>query len=71
MKIMEVDRRSILFEIADMEARLRTSHNIKTQDAIILATGIAENMDCFFTNGLRLKNIYDRTGIRTVVIADL
>lgn len=59
------------YKIADIASRLRANYNIKTPDAIILATGIAENVDYFITNDIRLKSICDKEGIVIVIIEDL
>ncbi|WP_434576900.1 type II toxin-antitoxin system VapC family toxin [Thermoanaerobacterium thermosaccharolyticum] len=44
-------------DIAIISARLRAKYNIKTPDAIFIATGIAENADTFITNDSQLKKI--------------
>lgn len=59
------------YKIADIASRLRANYNIKTPDAIILATGIAKDVDYFITNDIRLKNICDSEGIAIVIIEDL
>jgi predicted nucleic acid-binding protein len=49
--------------IADVAATLRAEHNIKTPDAIILATALHFNVDSFVTNDTRLKDICESKGL--------
>ncbi|QSZ26448.1 type II toxin-antitoxin system VapC family toxin [Aceticella autotrophica] len=50
--IKDVDK-----DIAIISAKLRAKYNIKTPDAVFIATGIAENADTFITNDDQLKKI--------------
>ncbi|MBA1336031.1 MAG: hypothetical protein HPY66_1852 [Firmicutes bacterium] len=38
-------------------AKLRARHNLKTPDAIFIATAIEENAEAFITNDTRLNNV--------------
>jgi predicted nucleic acid-binding protein len=62
---------NIGYEIADIAARLRACYNVKTPDAIIIATGIAINADYIITNDVRLKGICSKEGIQAVTIEDI
>lgn len=62
---------NIEYQIADIASRLRANYSIKTPDAIILATGIAMNVDYFITNDVRLKNICSKEGIQMVAIGEI
>lgn len=62
---------NIEYKIADIASRLRANYSIKTPDAIILATGIAMNVDYFITNDVRLKNICDKESIQMVAIGEI
>lgn len=62
---------NIEYKIADIASRLRANYSIKTPDAIILATGIAMNVDYFITNDVRLKNICSKEGIQMVAIGEI
>lgn len=44
-------------EIAEEAARLRASHNIRTPDAIQIATAITENASFFLTNDIHLPSL--------------
>lgn len=41
--------------IADAAAKLRSTHNFKTPDAIIAATAFVNNVDVFITNDIQFK----------------
>ncbi len=56
---------------ADIASRLRANYNIKTPDAIILATGISMNVDCFITNDIKLKSVCSQENIETIIIEDI
>lgn len=55
-------------EIADTAARLRAAHNLRTPDAIQLATAIVAGCDAFITNDAHLKRV---TEIPVLVLAEL
>lgn len=59
------------YNIADISSRLRANYNIKTPDAIIVATGISMNVDYIITNDMRLRNICDNEGIDIIIIEDI
>ena len=47
----------INFSIAQLAAKIRAEKNLKTPDAILIATSLASSSDYFITNDLSLKNI--------------
>ena len=55
-------------EIAETAARLRAEHNMRTPDAIQVATAVNEGASFFLTNDSRLKPIKD---LRVLVLSDL
>ncbi len=59
------------YNIADIASRLRANYKIKTPDAIIIATGIAMNVDYIITNDIRLKNICNNEGLEIKIIEDI
>lgn len=59
------------YNIADIASRLRANYKIKTPDAIIIATGIAMNVDYIITNDIRLKNICNNEGLDIIIIDDI
>lgn len=59
------------YNIADIASRLRANYKIKTPDAIIIATGIAINVDYIITNDIRLKNICNNEGLEIRIIEDI
>lgn len=59
------------YNIADIASRLRANYKIKTPDAIIVATGIAMNVDYIITNDIRLKNICNNEGLGIMIIEDI
>lgn len=59
------------YNIADIASRLRANYKIKTPDAIIVATGIAMNVDYIITNDIRLKNICSNEGLGIIIIDDI
>lgn len=48
---------NIDIEVARRAAKLRAIHNLKTPDAIQLATALEKSADIFFTNDLNLKKV--------------
>ena len=63
-----VDIFDITTPIAFKAAEIRARYNIRTPDALQIATAIVYEADYFFTNDLRLKNI---TEIKLLTIAEL
>lgn len=59
------------YNVADVASRLRASYKIKTPDAIIIATGIAMNVDYFITNDMRLREVCSKEGIEVIIIEDI
>ena len=66
LSIIDVD-----YKIADIASRLRANYNIKTPDAIILATGISMNVNYFITNDIKLKNVSNKENIEAIIIEDM
>jgi len=66
LSIIDVD-----YKIADIASRLRANYNIKTPDAITLATGISMNVDCFITNDTKLKSVCSQENIETIAIENI
>ncbi len=66
LSIVDVD-----YKIADIASRIRANYNIKTPDAIILATGISMNIDYFITNDTKLKNVCSKENIEAIIIEDI
>ncbi|HFL3828476.1 TPA: type II toxin-antitoxin system VapC family toxin [Clostridioides difficile] len=66
LSIIDVD-----YKIADIASRIRANYNIKTPDAIILATGISMNIDYFITNDTKLKNVCSQENIEAIIIEDI
>lgn len=66
LSIIDVD-----YKIADIASRIRVNYNIKTPDAIILATGISMNIDYFITNDTKLKNVCSKENIEAIIIEDI
>ena len=66
LSIVDVD-----YKIADIASRIRANYNIKTPDAIILATGISMNVDYFITNDIKLKNVCSKENIEAIIIEDI
>jgi len=54
--------------IAERAAQLRADHNLRTPDAIQIATALATGCDAFLTNDVKLKRI---TQLRVIVVDDL
>lgn len=54
--------------IAERAALLRSEHNLKTPDAIQLATALEAGCEAFLTNDLALRRV---DALRVVVLADL
>ena len=59
------------YRISDTASRLRAKHNIKTPDAIILATCIITKSDYFISNDVRLKSICDKEKINMINIKEI
>ena len=55
----------------DIASRLRAKQNIKTPDAIILATCVIAKADYFISNDVRLKSICDREEINMIGIKEI
>ncbi|NLJ40041.1 MAG: type II toxin-antitoxin system VapC family toxin [Clostridiales bacterium] len=66
LSIINVD-----YKIADIASRLRAEHNIKTPDAIILATGISKDVNFFITNDIRLNDICNKVGVKGIILENL
>jgi predicted nucleic acid-binding protein len=58
----------ITSQIAEEAAQLRAAHNIKTPDAIQVATAISLGAAVFLTNDAKLASI---PGIKVLVLKDL
>ncbi|MGM0365796.1 MAG: type II toxin-antitoxin system VapC family toxin [Actinomycetota bacterium] len=64
--ILPIDRK-----VAFRAAKLRAEYNLKTPDAIILATAIISNSSCFITNDFEFKKVdSEGTGTRIVFLDD-
>jgi len=59
---------SLTAEIAETAARLRADYNLRTPDAVQIATALHSNCDIFLTNDDRLKQIRE---IEIVVVSEL
>lgn len=55
-------------DIAEEAARLRAAHNVRTPDAIQIATAIHEGASCFLTNDTRLPSL---PGLKVLVLDEL
>ncbi|NYB74195.1 PIN domain-containing protein [Sedimentibacter hydroxybenzoicus DSM 7310] len=66
LSIVNVD-----YKIADIASRLRAYYNIKTPDALIIATGITMKADCFITNDSRLEKVCREEGIQVIIIENI
>ena len=51
-KIQDID-----YNIAKRAAKIRANNNLRTPDAILLATASINKSSCFITNDISLKNI--------------
>lgn len=58
----------ILHEVSELSADLRARYNIKTPDAIQIATAVIYGAKVFLTNDPALKKVLD---IKTLVLDDL
>lgn len=56
-------------EVADLAARLRAAHNLRTPDAIHVATALDASADCIVTNDHRLRRV-EAEGIRVWIFDD-
>ena len=54
--------------LAIKAAELRAKYNLRTPDAIQLATAIEYNADYFLTNDLRLKSVVE---VNSIVLSEL
>lgn len=63
-----IDLYDVNSTIATKSAELRAEYQLKTPDAIQLATAIENNADYFLTNDIRLKKV---TTIKVLVLDDL
>lgn len=63
-----IDIFDITSQIAAKAAEVRSTYNIRTPDALQVATAIERKADYFLTNDFRLKNV---TEIKVITIADL
>lgn len=59
---------SVTAEIAELAARLRADHNLRTPDAIQVATAITHQADFFLTNDVRLGKLKQ---LEILVLSDL
>ncbi len=59
---------SVLPSIAEKAAKLRATYNLRTPDALHIATAIESNSDVFLTNDLGLKRITD---IQVLILDEL
>jgi predicted nucleic acid-binding protein len=59
---------SVTAEIAELAAQLRADHNLRTPDAIQIATAINHQADAFLTNDIRLSRLKQ---LEILVLADL
>ncbi len=59
------------YRITEIAARLRAAYDIKTPDAIIIATGIFIKTNYFITNDKKLKNICLQENIRLISFEEL
>lgn len=58
----------ITADIAERAAYLRAAHNLRTPDALQVATALQAGASSFVTNDVRLRNV---PGIRVIVLQDL
>ena len=54
--------------IADRSARLRADYNLRTPDAVQLATALHTSCDSFLTNDLRLRSVSE---LKIIVLSEL
>lgn len=59
---------SVNFIIAEKAARLRAQYNLRTPDALQLATAIIHGCQAFFTNDSRLQHV---TELRVLLVEDI
>lgn len=57
--------------VADLAAKLRAIYNLKTPDAIILATSLYINSKYLVTNDLHFKTIGDKENISVILLDEL
>ena len=55
-------------EIAERAAELRAEHNLRTPDAVQIATAVHEGASFLLTNDMRLRRV---PALRVIVLADL
>jgi len=66
LKIVDVS-----FDIIDTAARLRATYNIRTPDAIILASSLYMKSNYFITNDLRLRSIGEAESINVILLDEI
>ena len=54
--------------IAERTAQLRADHNLRTPDAVQIATALLSGCDAFLTNDEKLKRV---TELRVIVVTEL
>jgi predicted nucleic acid-binding protein len=57
--------------VADLAAKFRAKYNLKTPDAIILATSIYINSQYLITNDLDFKSISDKENVSVILLDEL
>lgn len=66
LKIIELS-----LPIADIAAKLRALYNLKTPDAIILATALYTSSNYLITNDLHFKNIGEKENMSIILLDEL
>jgi len=69
--LLESERFSVLpitVEIAELAADLRARYNLRTPDALQVATALAHRCEAFLTNDARLKRVAE---IRVLTLEEL
>ena len=57
------------YEVAKKGALLRAEYNLRTPDAILLATALISHSDCFISNDLNLKKT-DIEGVSILILEE-
>lgn len=57
------------FHIADISVKLRAKHNLKTPDAIQVATAMASGSDYLITNDAKLKKI--KAAVQVLLVSEI
>lgn len=57
--------------VADLAAKLRAIYNLKTPDAIILASSLHINSKYLLTNDVHFKNIGEKDNISVILLDEL